>query len=212
MTDFWFVFGAMAIDPGLLDEIEKLRPRFDRIKLTLVEEVNGVIGEVPVPAAGYLDGTAVTQTREMLRDEFAMPYGVGAPIISLYTAGQICQLWNADQARLKQCMVDAHEMFVQAAQSTGLQAPYSTRMAVVMGACLIDDDLKAEITKPSQVVYAMEFGFDPSQNTREWATVQAFLYHPEFNRVQTSLLGGSSWDPQCRQRFLFYAPFMRAAN
>lgn len=212
MTDFWFVFGAMAIDPGLLGEIEQLNPAFKRIKLTLVEEVDGKTEEVPVPAAGYLDGSSVTATRQMLRDEFAVPYGAGAPTISLYAAGQICKFWNTEQARLRQCMFDAHNMFVQAAQSTGLQAPYSTRLAIVIGACLIDDVLKAQITTPGGEGYAKEFGYGSGVNPQEWETLLGFLRQSEFDDLQTRLLGGSTWDPQCLQRFLFYDEFKRAAN
>src|SRR5438874_1845929 len=83
--------------------------------------------------------------RTNLRDRIAGPFATAAkmtpPIVSLYSAGKLCQFWNTARATLQKSLNDCHSVFSDAARKAGLKPPYSVRMATLLGLCIIDDGL-----------------------------------------------------------------------
>jgi len=225
MTDIWFIFGSLAMDPDLLKEIENVDPSFQRIGM-ITQEVVPVSPDkdpdvhwVTNPAAGYLDEGDTTRVRQVLRDKFAKPYGDQAPIISLYPAGKICQLWNTAEGGLRRSVKGFHACYSKACVAAPLNNRPSVRLLVAMGACILDSQLCAlfQAYAPGQgddVV--QEFGFAPQSlgADPEWAALQAFATHtmdPE-DTSRTELFSSSAWDCGCLEYFIFYFSFKRAAN
>ncbi len=225
MTDIWFLFGAMAVDPALLDFIDQNCASFQRIGM-LTHEVAPQPGKDPAsmwitnPAAGYLQGD-LDDFRRALRGKVGGAYQ-SAPIISLYAAGKVTQIWSTSSRKLSRAIKKFHDIYKGAAGATSLGTP-TARLLGIMGACMVDDtfanavaDSTFELTPEGQAVMA-EFGFDANnyQNDAEWQTLKKFVQDQNWSGVkgaQTELLSMTTWDCGCGERLMFYGNFKRAVN
>ncbi len=203
----------MVIDPKLLDLVTTANPGFGRIKMTIAETVKGK-KQTPlgVPAAGYLNEADTTKPRLVLHTYAQANFGAAAPIISLYTAGKMCQFWNTYLAGLKLALDQARGIFESKAKPAGLNPPYSAKFATLLGATLIDDRLTNALQTAGDRDVAKEFGIDPASGSEEWNTILGFASDPALPTTQNNLLAAPSWSPHCAQKVFFYAPFARAAN
>jgi hypothetical protein len=209
MTDFWFIFGAMVIDPTLRDQIVARKPYFERIGATITE-ISAVTGTstLAVPAAGYLQDPDTTNMRGFLRD-WAAPKYKNPPVISLYTAGKMCQLANTFPLYAIKSIDSANAVFVSAAKGK-LTAPYSTDLATLLGAIFIDHQLASAMLNKTSNGIAKEFGIDPAGGSAEWDVISTVAGDPGLAAAHTDLFSGRSWVPFCGQVMIYYDDFKRA--
>jgi hypothetical protein len=204
MIDFWFTIGAAVEDPGFLTAIAQAAPAFNAMPATL--SIGGQ--NIPLPLAGRLVQASTTFVRQKIRDYLLARYGGFAPVISLYTAGKVCQLWNMKQQDVVVSTGLANTAFkaVTATQHVSLSQPLLT----IMGACLIDPNLSLAFQQQQNLSIASEFGVIPSINSVEWRVVQGWLNDPHFQPAQNRLL--TSWAHPCHEVMLWYPDFEDAAN
>jgi hypothetical protein len=214
MTDLWYTYGAMVADPGLLAAIGNANPIFQLIDMDVTETVTGQPANTyNRPAAGYLDSTSTTNLRQVIRDYVVANLPAGAPPISLYTAGKMCQLWNTHQSGLTDAINDANAAFTRAG---GKAAASSTALLTIVGLSLLDTNFVTRYvlsTKPSVVAAtAAEFGLNPAG--AEWKTVQTLVKDTGFGEAYTELINAPCWKgvQACVEVYAFYVNFIRAVN
>ncbi len=225
MTDIWFLFGALTTNPDLLKVIAENNASFHRIGQVTQEfdppaGANLRVSWLCNPAAGYLDQT-IDGFRVALRDQIASRCS-GAPIISLYAAAKLCQLWHTSQDALCRSIHEFNNIFQLAAKAANLQSAPSARLLTLLGACMVDANLSGnlqilgyEYADPGKAV-ACEFGFSQSLGADpEWNTVKSFVQNPQLMAAggpQQQFLGVPSWTVSCHEYLFFYEHFKRAAN
>ncbi len=215
MIDFWFTFGAMVVDTGLLDDIVRFRPAFTRAKLKIVETTAQGDVETQLPAGGKLDETSTTKLRQMIRNSLLANYSDAAPPVSLYTAAKLCQLVNADLTNLTDGLRKGHWKYIEVATAEGIHRP-SRGLITLVGLCIIDDKLCLRLLKPEGMAVGQEFGVTPDAGNPEWRLIQKLcsgtVADNAFLEGQKTLRSGSSWDAGCREVFEYYDDFEMAAN
>lgn len=225
MTDIWFLFGATTVDLSLLDFIDQNCVSFRRIGMITQEVAPKAAGDPDVtwitnPAAGYLDASIDT-FRRTLRNQCAKSYK-SSPIISLYAAAKLCQIWNTSPGQFSRAIRSFNTIYNAAASATGFNK-HPVRLVTMLGACMVDDAFAAQVRDPNfettpegQAVMA-EFGFDAASEAAgpEWKTAKGFVSQKNFfgiNGAQTQLLSVPTWTCGCHERVVFYDSFKRAAN
>lgn len=213
MTDLWYTYGAMVADPGLLAAIGATNPKFSLIGMNVTETP---AGQAPLiytrPAAGYLNGDSTTQVRETIRDYVTAKLPAGAPPISLYTAGKMCQLWNTHKGPFQASIATAHAAFSKAIGK--LDA--STALLTIVGLCLLDTNfVTGTLLGTDQGAIddsAREFNLD--RQGGEWKALQSLIKDPDFGKAHKALFTAPCWDglQACAEVIMFYGNFIRAVN
>ncbi len=206
MTDFWYTFGALTVKPELLDIIGATNPKFQFIPEIIVENNVPFVSK----AAGFLDKNSTSVVRDVIQNYLLSNFPDCDITVSLYTAGKFCQMWNASLMSLKTAIPDANTAFVGANQS--LNVTPSKHLLILMGVCLIDDGLTANLTNPSTHDIAKEFFIMPDSASAEWTLLQNWLADLKFAAAQKNLMTNPTWDFGCIQDFVFDPSFIRAAN
>jgi hypothetical protein len=213
MMDFWTVIGNLTMDyPGLLNTAATPMPRFPKISMAVVQVTSDMPPQVKTfakQAAGYLVEGDTNDLRTRLSNYTRGKYGTSAPVVSLYTAGKVCQLLNTFPG-LKDAIVYANAMVMDATKS---KPPKSMWFAALLGLCLIDFKLSSMVNDPIHWGIAKEFGgIDPGDKcSEEGVAIRAVIDHPNFATAQKNILAAPSWD-QCKEQLFFYAGFENAAN
>ena len=205
MMDFWFILGASAIEPKLLDCVGT--PKFERIGWVCLEQSQTGLGMVLKKAAGYLDTPSLLQLRKDLRKGYGKMF-TGIPPISVYAAGKICQLYGTSWNSFLRIIRNIHDKYTDAIKATGLKNP-SSKFACLLGACIIDQNLCALLPQASGKDYAMEFGYDldhlSAQDSDEWKTILKFVLPATgVAALQTAMLALDTWDTGCGQTVFPY--------
>jgi hypothetical protein len=213
MTDLWYTYGAMVADIGLLNKIGDANPQFKLIGMDVTETVDGEVKpQVRRLAAGFLDSDSTTLVRETIRDYVAKNLPRGAPPISLYTAGKMCQLWNTFKDGMLTSISKAHAAYDKAAgKSAG-----STALLTMVGLCLLDRNFVTEIllSQDQSLITAAAKEFDINQQGADWKVLQSLLKDTTFGDAHDLLFKAPCWDgiQACAEVFVFYGNFKRAVN
>jgi hypothetical protein len=213
MMDFWTVLGNLTMDyPGLLNTAATPMPGFTKISMAVVQVTSDLPPTVKTfakKAAGYLLQDDTNDLRTRLSNYTRAKYGKPAPVVSLYTAGKVCQLLNTFPG-LKGALSSANAMVMDATKS---KPPKTMWFAALLGVCLIDSKLSTLVNDPIHWGIAKEFGgIDPGDKcSEEGVAILAVINHKDFGTVQKSILTAPSWD-QCKEQLFFYPGFENAAN
>jgi len=215
MMDFWTVLGNLVIDyPNLFNIVTNLKPGFTPIVMTVTQITYDNPPKVKTfqkAAAGYLIENDTSNLRDKLSSYVRTKYGTSAPVISLYTAGKLCQLVNTFPG-FKAALQNANSLVMAA---TSNNPPATMWFAALLGACLIDSNLTDAVKDPAQWDIANEFGgIDPGdEDSEEGQAILSILNSQRsgFANVQRAILAAPSWD-QCKEQLLWYPGFEDAAN
>lgn len=203
MTDLWCALGVMAANPALFN----LPVGFTVCSVDVVfREPGSPPTLLSSNTKGLLMAGPTQQVQEQVQDVLDQNFSDAAPVVSLYAAGRLCRLKVTAGSVADAALADFKAAFDQTFGAT----PLTSRIAVALGASMLDPGLSTEFADSSRTAKRQKqfhIAGDP-----DFAKLQAMLAHSKFQTAQSALTNAETWRETCPERHVFYSRFALAAN